>query len=143
MARIAIATLQPVFDCRWSRQGHRLSGVADADQPESAWVCVREGIRRRLQADECETCPHWELETAVPAPDVVHAAVAPSPTAPPRRAQLMIAGTWLFACLSAMTLLVMGFVVLTSPLMLPLTVALWLTAAAVIGFACSGRLPGA
>lgn len=141
MARIAIATLQPVFDCRWSRPGHRLSGVAAADQPESAWVCVREGIRRRLQADECDTCPHWEMET--PAPAVVHEAAAPSPTALPRRAQLMIAGTWLFACLSAITLLVMGFVVLTSPLLLPVTVALWLTAAAVIGFACSGRLPGA
>lgn len=61
MARTAIATLQPVWDCRWSRPGHRLSRVSDALQPESVWVCVRDGNRRNVSEDECETCPHWEL----------------------------------------------------------------------------------
>ena len=47
---IATATLQTIWDCRWSRPGHRLSGVEDALQPESAWVCVHDGNRR----DRCD-----------------------------------------------------------------------------------------
>jgi hypothetical protein len=63
MAKIAIATLQPVWDCRWSRPGYRLTGVPEAQQPESRWVCRREGTRRLLSDDECLTCEYWELES--------------------------------------------------------------------------------
>ena len=60
MARTAIAVLQPVWDCRWSQPGHRLSGVVDALQPESVWVCVRDGNRRNVSEDECQACPSWQ-----------------------------------------------------------------------------------
>ena len=41
MAKTAVATLQTIWDCRFSRPGFRLSGVKDELQPESVWVCVR------------------------------------------------------------------------------------------------------
>ena len=43
MAVTAVATLQAVWDCKWSRPGYRLSRVAEREQPETAWVCVRTG----------------------------------------------------------------------------------------------------
>ena len=64
MATTAIATLQPVWDCRWSQPGHRLTGVSDALQPETEWVCVRDGNRRNIGPHECATCPHWEWDVA-------------------------------------------------------------------------------
>ena len=60
MQNISVATLQTVWDCRWSRPGYRLTGVDDAHQPESVWVCVRTGTRRGVTNEECETCVHWE-----------------------------------------------------------------------------------
>ena len=43
---IAIATLQTIWDCRWSRPGYRVIGVEDHLQPEKLWVCVRRGDRQ-------------------------------------------------------------------------------------------------
>ena len=60
MAKTAIATLQTMWDCRWSRPGFRLSGVKESQQPESIWVCVRTLPRRSITDVECATCPHWE-----------------------------------------------------------------------------------
>ena len=53
MATIAVATLQTVWDCKWSRPGFRLSGVKEALQPESQWVCVRTAQRRSVTDAEC------------------------------------------------------------------------------------------
>ena len=64
MAATAIATLQAVWDCKWSRPGYRLARVAERDQPESAWVCVRSGRRREVADADCERCPFWEQESA-------------------------------------------------------------------------------
>ena len=60
MARTAIATLQVVWDCRWSQPGHRLATVPDVQQPASRWECTRDGHRRSIDARECETCAYWE-----------------------------------------------------------------------------------
>jgi hypothetical protein len=65
MATTAIATLQTAWDCKWSRTGYRLSGVADSAQPESVWVCVRADHRRNLVESDCETCPQWERDAEV------------------------------------------------------------------------------
>ncbi len=55
-----IATLQLIWDCRWSRMGSRLHGVGESQQPEAQWVCVRRpGSRRRVTEQECE---FWEAE---------------------------------------------------------------------------------
>lgn len=63
MAITAVATLQAVWDCKWSRPGHRLSRVADGDQPESRWVCVRNGKRSEIAEAGCDRCPFWEYES--------------------------------------------------------------------------------
>jgi hypothetical protein len=65
MARIAVATLQTVWDCRWSRPGCRLVDVADSKQPEAVWVCVRSGRRRAVTDEECRSCEKWE-HTSLP-----------------------------------------------------------------------------
>ena len=62
MAKTVVATLQTIWDCRWSRPGFRLSGVTERLQPESTWVCVRTGGRHPVNEATCENCPHWELE---------------------------------------------------------------------------------
>jgi len=67
MARTAIATLQTIWDCRWSRPGYRIAGIEDHLQPENLWVCVRQGERRGVTEEECKACVHWE---ELPVPDV-------------------------------------------------------------------------
>jgi hypothetical protein len=64
MATTAIATLQTVWDCRWSRPGYRLFGVEEQLQPEKLWVCVR-AERHSVTEEECAVCPFCE---ALPAP---------------------------------------------------------------------------
>jgi hypothetical protein len=54
------ATLQTIWDCRFSRPGYRVIGVPDQLQPEKLWVCVRKGERRGVTEEECEECPFWE-----------------------------------------------------------------------------------
>lgn len=68
MTRTATVVLQPVWACYWSRPGHRLTGVAEALQPETRWVCVRDGERRPIADRQCETCPCWELSPDNTAP---------------------------------------------------------------------------
>ncbi len=65
MAVTAVATLQAVWDCKWSRPGYRLSRVAEQEQPETAWVCVRTGARSNIAEMGCERCPYWEQDSHV------------------------------------------------------------------------------
>lgn len=59
----SMATLQTIWDCRWSRLGRPLHGVEERQQPETLWVCVRRpGQRRRVTEQECEECGFWETE---------------------------------------------------------------------------------
>ena len=62
MAKTAVATLQTIWDCRWSRPGFRLHGVGEPHQPESLWVCTRDGHRRGVTEEECQRCPHWNFD---------------------------------------------------------------------------------
>lgn len=55
-----IATLQTIWDCRWSRLGCRLHGV-ERQHTEPPWACVRyPGQRRPVTDQECEECEFWE-----------------------------------------------------------------------------------
>jgi len=65
MAITTVATLQTIWDCKWSRPGYRVVGVVDNFQPEKPWVCIRKGDRLAVTEEECENCPHWE---AMPEP---------------------------------------------------------------------------
>jgi hypothetical protein len=62
MSTTAVATLQTIWDCKWSRTGLRVSGLPNALQPEPLWVCTRTGPRKPVSESECETCPFWEFE---------------------------------------------------------------------------------
>ena len=64
MSRTATATLQTIWDCRWSRPGYRVAGVEDDLRPETRWICVRGSERRCITEEECENCPDWELRPA-------------------------------------------------------------------------------
>jgi hypothetical protein len=57
-----VATFQTIWDCKWSRPGHRLYAVGEGFQPESAWVCIRTGPRRPISEEQCERCAHWEAD---------------------------------------------------------------------------------
>jgi hypothetical protein len=61
MAKTAIATLQTIWDCHWSRPGFRLAGVDETQQPECLWVCVRTDTRVGVTEARCENCHDWEL----------------------------------------------------------------------------------
>ena len=61
-----VATLQTVWDCRFSRPGYRVSGVPEHLQPEPLWVCLRLDERRGVSQDECEHCPFWEPDESRP-----------------------------------------------------------------------------
>ena len=139
MARTAIATLQPVWDCRWSRPGHRLTGVSDRVQPESTWVCIREGARRNLRDDDCTTCAHWELgEASTQAGAVALQVATPVTIAPQDLARVSLRAVLV---LIAITFIATGVAVLTRPLAMPLTISLWLSAAAMLGLAVFWRMP--
>jgi hypothetical protein len=60
MATTAVATLQTIWGCKWSRPGYRISGIQEQFQPEPVWICVRDGDRASIPENKCETCPRWE-----------------------------------------------------------------------------------
>ena len=62
MAKTAIATKQTAWECKWSRPGFRLAGINESTQPETLWVCVRTGERRRLSETTCDQCPYWQVD---------------------------------------------------------------------------------
>lgn len=66
MPTVAAATIQTIWDCRWSRPGHRLFDVPEHLQPEPLWVCVRQpGERRGVDEDACQNCVNWESDAGV------------------------------------------------------------------------------
>jgi hypothetical protein len=94
--------------------------------------------RHAIEAPQCETCAHWEYESpfAPPAgrsPAVAATTVrrAPAVAAGPRlsraekRTEL---GTRVAALALAVIFAATGFVVLTRPLAIPLTISLWIGA---------------
>ena len=135
----ALAALQPVWDCKWSRPGHRLHAIADALQPESTWVCVYEGARRNLRDHECQTCPHWELGADKTTSAAELGLRIAHPWKPDRDLGRLLLRLVLLA--GAALFLAIGVVILTSPLAVPFTIALWLCAAALVGVAVFAGFP--
>ena len=141
MSRIAIATLQNGWDCRWNWSG---DGGGATNAATGDILCDRTGVVRRVPLTECEACPHWELAAAP-----VFATIAPesllrpvgAAATPPLAGRALYLATWLAIAGAAALLIAAGLAILTTPLAIPVTVGLFLTAAAIVGFACSGRLP--
>ena len=62
MAKVAVATQQTEWECKWSRPGFRLAGIDEKLQLETLWVCVRTGQRRKLSETACDHCPYWQAD---------------------------------------------------------------------------------
>ena len=145
MSRIAIATLQTPWDCKWSRFGRMRSGRPDA-RVEGLWVCVfHNGVRRPIEASDCETCPHWvhrpicgPMGQAISQVTVESHAVAACPLENRAKRRLEV-GTRVAAFALAALLAGIGFVVLTRPLAVPLTISLWMGAVASFFLGVWGR----
>jgi hypothetical protein len=143
MARTAIATLQTAWDCRWSRLGHRLIGVPESRQPETPWVCVRNGVRTDMDEDACATCPHWELdepsESGFSATTITADILAPAVKTERKHHPLFHAALVTGAVVAA-ALFVTVVSVLSAPVDVGFKVAGWLFAAAIVGVAVTTRL---
>jgi hypothetical protein len=123
MSKIATATLQTPWDCKWSRFG-RIRSTNPAKPAEGLWVCVYNNTPRLpITASACETCPHWEYED----PIARAAAVATCSPACQNEKRLEI-GVRVAALVLAAVLAATGVAVLTRPLAIPLTIALWMGA---------------
>lgn len=136
MSTVASATLQTPWDCKWSKFGRLRTARPDA-RVEGLWVCVYpDGVRRPVDPSTCEVCPHWEYEPPFGRmqgqPSARHSiefegvAASPHPNRAERRLEL---GTRIAALALAALLAGSGFVVLTRPLAVPLTISLWMGAA--------------
>ena len=144
----ATATVQTAWNCRWSRPGHRITGLSDAAQPENVWVCARGGERRSVSDDECARCSGWEAFGMTIAPAVVfprsHSILVEAPplavTTPITRSELAPVALRTVLVLIAVFFVAVGVAILTRPLAIPFTVALWLCAAGSLGAAAFGRL---
>jgi hypothetical protein len=142
---MATATVQTVWDCRWSRPGHHITGVSDALQPEATWVCTRDGDRRAVCGEECARCSRWEplaagtaiqlsnLGVAIFTDRVIEEAPAPTATEVARAALRAV------LVATALAFVAIGVTVLTNPFSVPMTVALWLCGAAMLGLAVFGE----
>lgn len=67
MLRAPVRTMQTIWDCRWSRATNALP-ASDGRATEPLWVCVRPTattVRRPVTEEECENCPHWEMNASV------------------------------------------------------------------------------
>ena len=143
---MATATLQTVWDCRWSRPGHHVTGVSDAMQPETTWVCTRDGDRRAVCGDECARCSRWEplaAGTAIQLSNLRGASfrdrIIEEAPAPPTAIEVARAALRGVLVVTALGFVAIGVTVLTDPLYVPVTVALWLCGAALLGLAAVGQ----
>jgi hypothetical protein len=142
MSRIAIATLQNGWDCRWSRPDDNPGPTSSASE---SVVCERTGVQRRVSLAECEGCVHWEFAHSAPETVAMAAASLHEPVLLMEPPSLMSRGlylaTWVAIVATAALLIAGGLTILTTPLAIPITVTLFLSAAALVGFACTGQLP--
>ena len=134
MSRIAIATLQTPWDCKWSRFGR--IHASRSGPAEGLWVCVHpDDARRSIDPSECETCARFEYESPFFVPSERRltstraqksfAAACPHPSRVEKRVDL---GIRIVALALAAVFAATGFVVLTRPLAIPLTISLWMGA---------------
>ncbi len=124
MADAANATLHTPWDCRWSRFARRTTGEQIR---RNLWECEHSGSRVAISEADCASCPYFEYEPPFEAArDVPKACARAARERSVRQIQggirvsLFVLAAIFFAC---------GFVVLTSPLVVPFTITMWLGAA--------------
>jgi hypothetical protein len=124
MAHTGTAILHTPWDCKWSRFARRTK----ADEKRGGlWECLHSGEPVPVADADCETCPFWEYQP--PSEGLVDRADARSRAlATARAARRVEAGIRLSLIVIAAIFAACGVVVLTEPLMVPLTISLWLGA---------------
>ena len=149
MNTTAIATRQSPWDCKFSGAGYGAQGVTARRRPETLWVCLRRATPVPIVESDCETCPDWEYRD--PAEPALHrtAAIVEGITtgaAIPQQGAIrhrILAGAAVRALTIAIAMLLfgLGYTLLTRPLMVPVTIGIWLGAAVAVGLAIWGPLP--
>jgi hypothetical protein len=122
MGDTANAILHTPWDCRWSRFARRAAG----DQ-RSLWECVQSGSPVAITEAACASCPHFEYEQ--PLEGARHLEKACARAAMERSTRIVQAGIRVTLLALAIVFAACGFVVLTRPLAVPLTITMWLGAA--------------
>jgi hypothetical protein len=123
MAHTADAILHTPWDCRWSRFARRTTR-----DEGGLWECVHSGERVAISEADCETCPYWDYQPPVEgAAD--RAKACERSLAIDRAARRVETGVRLSLVVMAVIFAACGFVVLTEPLAVPLTISLWIGAA--------------
>jgi hypothetical protein len=135
MADTATWILHTPWDCRWSRFARRTTG-----QPERVglWDCVHSGERLPIREADCATCPFWEYQPPLE-PPADHARACERRAAKARAERLVEHGVRLSLFVLAAIFAVCGILVLTSPLAIPLTIALWMCAATTLLLSIRGN----
>jgi hypothetical protein len=101
---------------------------------------VHSGERVPVAEADCEICPFWEYDQ--PVEGVADRTKACERAhAPTRAARRIDAGIRLTLFLTAVIFAACGFVVLTRPLAVPLTISLWFVAAASFMLGIWGNFP--
>jgi hypothetical protein len=124
MGNSATATLHTPWDCRWSRFARRTR--ADGTRG-SIWECVHTGSRVQISEAQCESCPYWEYQP--PLEGTLDQARTCERAAKERAARTVEGGIRLSLFVLAAIFAACGFIVLTRPLAVPLTITMWLGAA--------------
>ena len=126
MADTATAILHTPWDCRWSRFARRTTGDWTRG---SLWDCVRSGERVPISETDCESCPFYEYNAPLDA-RIDRARTCERAAAKERSAQAVENGLRLSLFVLAVIFASCGVVVLTTPLAVPLTISMWMGAAA-------------
>jgi hypothetical protein len=134
MADTATGILRTPWDCRWSRFARRTTGQQERG---GLWDCVHSGERLPIHESDCETFPFWEYQAPLEALSD-HARACERRAARSRAARLLEGGVRLSLFVLAAIFAVCGVIVLTSPLAIPFTVALWICAATTLLFSIRG-----
>lgn len=144
MAHTALAIPQLPADCRWGRPWPQ-DDVRSADlqtAPQASprtWTCVHD-TPHMVYEEECRTCPHWEPAAAGHA-----GALVVSESTASRGIgwfEVLTVSTRAVIVLTAVLFIALGLSILSSLWAIPVTVAFWLSAAALAAYGLVGPLPG-
>lgn len=129
MADTAAAILHTPWDCRWSRFARRAHARTTAAEPTrgSLWECEHTGSRVAIAEADCASCPHFEYEQ--PFDRALDRDKACARAAKERAMRTLDRGIRVSLIVMAVVFAACGFVVLTRPLAVPLTITMWFGAA--------------
>jgi len=124
MADAANATLHTPWDCRWSRFAKRTT----RDHARGGlWECVHTDARVPISEADCAACPFWEYQPT--GDSAIEQAKTCARAVNDRSARQVQGSIRITLFLLAAIFFTCGFIVLTTPLVVPFTITMWLGAA--------------